>query len=99
MLSEYLEAFKKAGFSNADWIFLIDPKFSVIKLSLISAVPSRIRKHTKYYYIQTWPIRKLIFPIIMMRIFKLIKVGRYINFPRNKNSNRFQAKTLIYATK
>ena len=99
LLSEYLDAFKKAGFSSTDWIFLIDPNFSVIKQSLISAVPSRIRKQTKYYYIQTWPLRKLIFPIIMMRIFKLIKVGRYINFPRNINSKRFQAKTVIIATK
>jgi len=99
LLSEYLDAFKKAGFSNTDWIFLIDPKFSVIKQSLISAVPSRLRKHTKYYYIQTWPLRNLIFPIIMMRIFKFSKVGRYINFPRNKNSKRFQAKTVIIATK
>lgn len=99
LLSEYLDAFKKAGFSNTDWIFLIDPKFSVIKQSLISAVPSRLRKRTKYYYIQTWPLRNLIFPIIMMRIFKLSKVGRYINFPRNKNSKRFQAKTVIIATK
>lgn len=99
LISEYLDAFKKAGFSSTDWIFLIDPKFSVIKQSLISAVPSRLRKHTKYYYIQTWPLRKLIFPIIMMRIFKLIKFGKYINFPRNKNSKRFQAKIVIIATK
>ena len=96
---EDLDAFKKAGFSNTDWIFLIDPKFSVIKQSLISAVPSRLRKHTKYYYIQTWPLRNLIFPIIMMRIFKFSKFGRYINFPRDKNSKRFQAKTVIIATK
>jgi len=99
LLSEYLDAFKKAEFSSTDWIFLIDPKFSIIKLSLISAVPSRMRKHTKYYYIQSWPIRKLIFPIIMMRIFKLNKVGKYINFPRHENSKRFQAKTVIIATK
>jgi uncharacterized protein YnzC (UPF0291/DUF896 family) len=30
LLSEYLDAFKKAGFSKTDWIFLLDPKFSVI---------------------------------------------------------------------
>jgi SAM-dependent methyltransferase len=99
LLSEYLDGFKKAGFSKTDWIFLLDPKFSVIKQSLISAVPSRLRKRTKFYYIQTWPLRKLLFPIIMMRIFKLSKVGRYINFPRGENSKRFQAKTVIIATK
>jgi len=98
LLSEYLEAFKKAGFSSTDWLFLIDPKFSVIKQCLISAVPSQLRKHTKYYYIQTWPLRKLIFPIIIMRFFKFNRVGRYINFPRNRYSNRFQAKTVIIAT-
>jgi len=99
LLSEYLDAFKKAGFSKTDWIFLLDPKFSVIKQSLISAVPAQLRKHTKFYYIQTWPLRKLLFPIIMMRIFKLSRVGRYINFPRDNNSKRFQAKTVIIATR
>jgi SAM-dependent methyltransferase len=99
LLSEYLDAFKNAGFSKTDWIFLLDPKFSVIKQSLISAVPAQLRKHTKFYYIQTWPLRKLLFPIIMMRIFKLSRVGRYVNFPRDNNSNRFQAKTVIIATR
>jgi SAM-dependent methyltransferase len=99
LLSEYLDAFEKAGFSNTDWVFLVDPNFSVIKQSLISAIPSRLRKRTKYHYIQTWPLRNLIFPVTMMRIFKLGKVGRYVNFPRNKDSKRFQAKTVIIATK
>lgn len=99
LLSEYLEAFRKAGFSTIDWIFLLDPKFSVIKQSLISSVPSQLRRHTRFYYIQTWPLRKLLFPIIMMRIFKLSRVGRYINFPRDENSKRFQAKTVMIATK
>jgi SAM-dependent methyltransferase len=99
LLSEYLDAFTKAGFSKTDWILLLDPKFSVIKQSLISAVPSSLRKYTKFYYIQTWPLRKLFLPIMLMRIFKLSKVGRYINFPRDKNSKRFQVKTVIIATK
>ncbi len=99
LLSEYLNAFKNAGFSHTDWIFLIDPKFSVIKQSLVSAIPSRLRKNTRYFYIQTWPLKKLIFAIIVMRIFKVNKVGRYIKSPRQENSKRFQCKTVIIATR
>lgn len=99
LLSEYLEAFLEAGFKKVDWVFLVDPKLSVIKQALISALPSIFRKNTKYFYVQTWPLRKLLIPIIMMRIFRITKFGRYINFPRNKNSNRFQCKTVIIATR
>lgn len=99
LLSEYLKAFKKAGFYKTNWVFFIDPKLSVIKQGLISAVPSRLRKNTKYFYVQTWPLRKILIPIIMMRVFRLTKFGRYVNFPRGKNSNRFQAKTVIIATR
>jgi len=99
LLSDYLKAFKNAGFSDVRWVFLIDPKFTLLKLSLISAIPLVVRRKTKYNYIQTWPFRKLIIPVILFRIFNLKKFGNYVNFPRNKNSNRFQAKTLIYATK
>jgi SAM-dependent methyltransferase len=99
LLDDYLITFKNAGFTDVRWVFLIDPKLSILKLSLISAIPSALRRHTKYHYIQTWPFRKLVLPVILMRVFKLKKVGKFISFPRNKNSNRFQAKTLIYATK
>ena len=99
LLSDYLIAFKNAGFTDVRWVFLIDPKFTILKLSLISAIPSTLRRNTKYHYIQTWPFRKLVLPVILMRIFNLKKFGKFINFPRDKNSNRFQAKTLIYATK
>jgi SAM-dependent methyltransferase len=99
LLDDYLNAFKNAGFTDVNWVFLVDPKISILKLSLISAIPSLLRRNTKYHYIQTWPFRKLVLPVILMRVFKLKKVGKFINFPRNKNSNRFQAKTLIYATK
>lgn len=99
LLDDYLSTFKNAGFTDVNWVFLVDPKLSILKLSLISAIPSLFRRNTKYHYIQTWPFRKLVLPVMLMRIFKLKKVGRFINFPRNKNSNRFQAKTLIYATK
>jgi len=99
LLDDYLITFKNAGFTDVRWVFLIDPKFSILKLSLISAIPSPLRRNTKYHYIQTWPFRKLVLPVILMRVFKLKKVGKFISFPRNKNSNRFQAKTLIYATK
>ena len=99
LLSEYLKAFQEAGFYKTDWVFLIDPKLSVIKQGLISAVPSWLRKNTKYFYVQTWPLRKLLIPIIMMRVFRLTKFGRFVNFPRDKDSNRFQAKTVIIATR
>lgn len=99
LLTDYLSAFKKAGFSHTGWMVLLDPKFSVIRQSLISAIPSSLRKYTRFYYVQTWPLRKLFFPIVMMRIFKMRKVGRYINFPRDKNSKRFQVKTVIIATR
>lgn len=99
LLNDYLIAFKNAGFTDVRWVFLIDPKLSILKLSLISAIPAVLRRNTKYHYIQTWPFRKLILPVILIRVFKLKKIGKFISFPRNKNSNRFQAKTLIYATK
>lgn len=99
LLNDYLITFKNAGFTDVSWMVLIDPKFSILKLSLMSGIPSLLRRNTKYHYIQTWPLRKLVLPFILMRLFKLKKVGKFINFPRNRNSNRFQVKTLIYATK
>jgi ubiquinone/menaquinone biosynthesis C-methylase UbiE len=99
LLDDYLITFKNAGFSDVNWVFLVDPKFSILKRSLISAIPSILRRHTKYHYLQTWPFRKLFLPVILMRAFNFKKIGRFVNFPRDKNSNRFQAKTVLYATK
>ena len=99
LLSEYIAAFKKAGFKEVRWVFLIDPSFSLLKLGLISAVSSRIRKNTRFHYIQTWPLRKLLLPVVLMRLFKVQKVGNFVNFPKKEGSKRFQAKTVIMATK
>jgi len=99
LLSEYISAFKNAGFSEVKWVFLIDPGFSIIKLALISAVSSRLRKNTRFHYVQTWPLRRLITPVLLMRIFRVKRVGNFINFPKKQGSKRFQAKTVIMATK
>jgi ubiquinone/menaquinone biosynthesis C-methylase UbiE len=99
LLSDYVSAFKLAGFSEVKWVLLIDPGYSILKLALISAISSRLRKKTRYHYIQTWPLRKLIFPVLLMKIFGIQKLGNFINFPRKKGSKRFQAKTVLIATK
>jgi ubiquinone/menaquinone biosynthesis C-methylase UbiE len=99
LLSEYITAFKNAGFSDIKWVFLIDPSLSILKLALISSVSSRLRKNTRYHYVQTWPLRKLIFPVMLMKFFKLQKVGNFVNLPKANGSKRFQAKTVLIATK
>ena len=99
LLSEYIHAFKSAGFKEVDWIFLLDPSLSILKLSLISAISSRFRKYTKYHYIQTWPFWKLLLPVIVLRFFRQKKFGHFVSLPRDVNSKRFQAKTVIIATK
>ena len=99
LLSEYIHAFKSAGFKEVDWLFLLDPSLSILKLSLISSISSRFRKHTKYHYIQTWPFWKLLLPVIALRCFRLKKFGHFVSLPRDVNSKRFQAKTVIIATK
>lgn len=99
LLSEYLAAFQKAHFSNVQWFFLLDPGFSILKLSLISSISSRLRKGTRYSYVHTWPLRKLIIPVILMKMFKFNQVGRFVNCPRELGSKRFQAKTVLLATK
>ena len=99
LLSEYIGAFKHAGFSEIKWVFLIDPSLSILKLALISSVSSRFRKNTRFHYVQTWPLRKLLFPVILMRLFKIQRVGSFVNFPKANGSKRFQAKTVLIATK
>jgi ubiquinone/menaquinone biosynthesis C-methylase UbiE len=99
LLSDYFNAFNKAGFSKVQYFICIDPGFSILKYALISAIPSKMRLNTKFHYIQTWPIRKLILPVLIMNIFKFKRVGRFINLPRKPDSKRFQLKTFILATK
>lgn len=99
LLSDYISAFELAGFSEVKWVLLIDPGYSILKLALISAISSRLRKKTRFHYIQTWPLRKLILPVLLMKAFGLQKVGNFINFPRKNGSKRFQAKTVLIATK
>lgn len=99
LLKEYVDAFKSAGFKKVDWILLLDPSLSILKLSLISSISSRLRKHTKYHYIQIWPFWKLLLPVIALRFFRLKKFGHFVSLPRDVNSKRFQAKTVIIATK
>jgi len=99
LLSEYIGAFKHAGFSEIKWVFLIDPSLSILKLALISSVSSRFRKNTRFHYVQTWPFRKLLFPVILMRLFKIQRVGSFVNFPKANGSKRFQATTVLIATK
>lgn len=99
LLAEYIHAFKSAGFQKIDWIMLIDPNFSYLKLSLISLISSKLRKNTKFHYIQTWPFWKLLLPVLVLRFFGLKKFGHFVSLPRELNSKRFQAKTVIIATK
>ena len=99
LLSEYLDAFNNAGFSKVKWFFLIDPSFSILKLALISSVSSRFRKNTRFHYVQTWPLRKLIFPVLLMKLLRVQRVGSFVNFPKAEGSKRFQAKTILIATK
>jgi ubiquinone/menaquinone biosynthesis C-methylase UbiE len=99
LLSEYLNALRKAGFSKVEYFICLDPGFSILKLALISSVPSKIRSGTRFHYIQTWPLRKIIIPVILMNIFKLKRVGKFISLPRKPGSKRFQLKTFIFATK
>ena len=97
--SEYVKAFQDAGFSGVNWLALINPSLDTIKLSLISSVPSRLRRNTKYRYVQFWPIW-IIFPtVLVMKMLKLEKFKHFIKLPREKKSNRFQLKTVFIATK
>ena len=99
LLSDYLNALSKAGFSKVEYFICLDPGFSILKLALISSVPSKIRSRTKFHYIQTWPLRKILIPVVLMNIFKLKRVGKFISLPRKPGSKRFQLKTFIFATK
>ena len=99
LLTEYIHAFKSAGFQKVDWVMLIDPTFSILKLSLISLISSKFRKNTKYHYIQTWPFWKLLLPVLFMRLLGKKRFGHFVSLPREKNSKRFQAKTVIIATR
>lgn len=99
LLSEYLTAIKDAGFREVSWNQFIDPSWSFIKLSIISTIPSFIRKNTKYSYIQMWPMYKTLIPVLLMRIFGVKKVGNFIALPKKQGSKRFQSKTIICATK
>jgi SAM-dependent methyltransferase len=99
LLSEYIQAFKSAGFQKIDWIMLIDPTFSHLKLSLVSLISSKFRRNTKYHYIQTWPFWKLLLPLLFMRLLRKKQFGHFVSLPREKNSKRFQAKTVIIATR
>jgi len=99
LLAEYIQAFKSAGFQKIEWIMLIDPTLSILKLSLISLISSKFRKNTKYHYIQTWPFQKLLLPVLFMRLLGKKKFGHFVSLPRKKNSKRFQAKTVIIATR
>jgi ubiquinone/menaquinone biosynthesis C-methylase UbiE len=99
LLSDYLNALSKAGFSKVEYFICLDPGFSILKLALISSVPSKIRSRTKFHYIQTWPLRKILIPVVLMNIFKLKRVGKFISLPRRPGSKRFQLKTFIFATK
>lgn len=99
LLSDYITAFREAGFKDVNWLALLNPSFETMKLSLISSIPSRFRRNTKFHYVEFWPIWVIFPTVIFMKIFKRNKFGNFINLPRGKNSNRFQLKTVIVATK
>ena len=99
LLSEYLNAIKKAGFREVNWNQFIDPSWSFLKLSLISTIPSFLRRNTRYSYIQMWPIHKTLVPVLLMKLFKIKKFGNFIAMPKKPGSKRFQSKTIICATK
>lgn len=99
LVSDYEDYFREAGFSSFEWRNLLAPEWSVLKLSLISLIPWRLRSNTRYRYVQMWPIWKLLFPVM---VFKFSKTGTYkgfIRLPRKNNSKRFQSKTILKITK
>jgi len=99
LISDYERHFREAGFSSFEWRNLLAPEWSVLKLSLISLIPWRLRANTKYRYVQMWPIWKLFIPIITFRLTKQRTYKKFICLARKKNSKRFQLKTIVLVTK
>jgi ubiquinone/menaquinone biosynthesis C-methylase UbiE len=99
LLKDYRETFLTSGFTKFRWFNLISPEFSLLKYSLISAVPWKVRKNSRFSYIQVWPIRKLLWPVLLMNFFNIKKVGKFIRLDRKKDSARFQSKTIMEFTK
>ena len=99
LVKDYRRYFLKAGFKSFDWKNLISPELSILKLSIISAIPWRLRAKSKYRYIQMWPIWKVFLPVFLFRFGALEKFGKFVKLPRAKNSKRFQSKTIFCITK
>ena len=98
-ISDYTRYFKSAGFSKARWKNLLAPELNLLKLALISATPWKLRQATKFRYVQTWPLWKILIPVLILRFSKSGQFGRFIKLPRAVNSKRFQSKTILEFTK
>jgi ubiquinone/menaquinone biosynthesis C-methylase UbiE len=99
LVSDYQKHFLKAGFKSFQWKNLIAPEFSILKLSLISAIPWRLRASTKYRYIHMWPLWKVFLPVLLFRLGLREKYCNFLKLPRANNSKRFQSKTIFCITK
>jgi ubiquinone/menaquinone biosynthesis C-methylase UbiE len=99
LLTEYINLLYMAGFTKVEWLNLINPSFQTVKLALISSIPSFLRRHTRYHYVQFWPAWLVVPVILAMKITGVDKIGNFVKLPREKNSNRFQSKTVLVATK
>lgn len=99
LVSDYRRHFLKAGFKSFDWKNLIAPELSILKLSMVSAIPWRLRATSKYRYIQIWPIWKVFLPVVLFRFGVRGKYRNFVKLPRAKNSKRFQSKTIFCITK
>lgn len=99
LVSDYQKHFLKAGFKSFKWKNLIAPELSILRLSLISAIPWRLRASTRYRYIQMWPLWKVFLPVLLFRLGLREKYRNFVKLPRAKNSKRFQSKTIFCITK
>jgi ubiquinone/menaquinone biosynthesis C-methylase UbiE len=99
LISDYKNFFLKAGFGTFRWKNLIVPELSLLKLALISAYPWRFRQRTRYRYVQTWPIWKIVIPVVIFKLGLMSTYGNFIKLPRQEKSGRFQSKTIFEVTK
>ena len=98
-ISDYKRYFKLAGFTKFRWRNLLAPELNLLKLALISAFPWKLRQSSRYRYVQTWPLWRVFIPVIVLRFSKRKSFGKFIKLPREKNSKRFQSKTILEFTK